>query len=497
MLKTLLVIPPKYGIDYPPLGTPALLGYLKSKGAEAEQVDWNMEYCSSFESENIDRSNANPYSQILPDKPASETPYGDNTYSSYFFIERLLSSPLFFQFINDSRENPFHRFILEKRLIDEIVKLKVDILGISIISPSQVLFSFTLGHLLKQSGTGIHVVIGGQWVSLYRKEILKRKDFTSFFDSAVFFDGETPLLKLIHELSNGGDLSGVPNLIYRKDSNFVLSNSQSVERLNNLPCPDFDGLPLNKYKTASDNKISLTFETSRECYWNKCVYCVDLPHPKQGYRVKNSQLVVRDIKNLLARYPLNELIISDPAISPAQMHRISEDIIKEDLKVSWWCFARLDKHFTKDIFELAKRAGCHAVSFGMETANQRLLDFLQKGINIDTAKSVLKNCYEAGLEVQLQMMLGLPTETVEEGLETITFLVENRRQIHQVTFNVYYLTPGCLVSENPAGYGITPEKDPLPFQFFVEFSHNANGISKEEAYKLIRLYNILTEKYAQ
>ena len=133
----------------------------------------------------------------------------------------------------------------------------------------------------------------------------------------------------------------------------------------------------------------------------------------------------------------------------------------------------------------------------METANQRLLDFLQKGINIDTAKSILKNCHEAGLDVQLQMMLGLPTETVEEGLETITFLVENRSIIEQVTFNVYYLTPGCLVSENPARYGITPEKDPLPFQFFVEFSHNVNGISKKEAYKLIRLYNILTEKYEQ
>ena len=497
MLKTLLVIPPKYGIDYPPLGTPALLGYLKSNGIEAEQVDWNMEYCTSFKLENIDRSNTNPYSHILPDKPVSELPYDDNTYSSYFFTERLLSSPLLFQFINDSRENPFHRFILENKLIDKIIKRNAGLIGLSIIAPSQVLFSFTLGHLLKQSGTGIHIVIGGQWVSLYRNEILKRADFTSFFDSAVFFDGESPLLKLVHSLSNGDDLSNIPNLIYTKNTKFVLSNSHSVERLNNLPCPNFDGLPLNKYNTASNGKVSLTFETSRECYWNKCVYCVDLPHPKQGYRVKNSHLVVRDIKNLLERYPLNELIISDPAISPAQMHRLSEEIIKEDIKVSWWCFARLDKHFNRGIFELAKKAGCRAVSFGLETANQRLLDFLQKGINIDTAKSILKNCHEAGLDVQLQMMLGLPTETVEEGLETITFLVENRSIIEQVTFNVYYLTPGCLVSENPARYGITPEKDPLPFQFFVEFSHNANGISKNEAYKLIRLYNILTEKYEQ
>ncbi|MBI5893817.1 MAG: B12-binding domain-containing radical SAM protein [Deltaproteobacteria bacterium] len=459
MLKTLLVIPPKYGIDYPPLGTPALLGYLKSKGVEAEQVDWNMEYCLAFDSGDSGDINKNsPYKHLLPDKPASEMPYNDNTYSSFFFTERILSSPLLFQFINDSKENPFHRFILEKKLIDEIIQRKIRILGLSIISPSQVIFSFTLGYLLKQTGLKIHIVIGGQWVSLYKKEILKRNDLTAFFDSAIFFEGETPLFRLICELSNGGDLSNIPNLIYKPvpegfnqgtASGFSLSESHSVEKLNDLPCPDFDGLPLNKYSTTSDGKVSLTFETSRECYWNKCVYCVDLPHPKQGYRVKNPSLVVRDIKNLLQKYPLKELIISDPAMSPNQMRGISREIIKEDLKIQWWCWTRLDKHWTKDIFELAKKAGCRTIDFGLETASQRLLDFMQKGINIDIAKRVLNDCYDAGLEIDLQMMLGLPTETKEEALETVTFLVENRKLIKHVTFNIYYLTPGCLIHGNP------------------------------------------------
>lgn len=494
MFKILLCIPPRYLYDYPPLGTPALLGYLKSKGVETEQVDWNVEYCSSFDSEDIDRKNS-PYAHLLPDKPASEMPYGDNTYSSFFFTERLLSSPLLFQFINDSKENPFHRFILERKLIDEIIQRKIGILGLSIISPSQVIFSFTLGYLLKQSGLGMHIVIGGQWVSLYRNEILKRKDFMAFFDSAIFFEGETPLFKLVYKLSNGGDLSSVPNLIYKKGSEFALSNSHSVERLNDLPCPDFDGLPLNRYSTASDGRVSLTFETSRECYWNKCIYCVDLPHPKQGYRVKSPGLVVRDIRTLLEKYPLRELIMSDPAMSPKQMLGISKEIIKQGLMVSWWCFARPDKQFTKEVFEHAKKAGCTAVSFGLETANQRLLDFVQKGVNLETAKRVFKDCYDAGLNVQLQMMTGMPTETMEEALETIKFLVENKEIIQQVTFNVYYFTPGCLIHKDPLKYGIIPQDDPLPFQFFIDFFHSKNGLSKKEALSAIRLYNIFMEKY--
>lgn len=497
MLKTLLVIPPKYGTDYPPLGTPSLAGYLKSKGIEVKQVDWNIEYRSYSDNlENNDKINNSPYQQFLPNKPAYDLPYGDNTFTSFFFTERLLSSPLLFRFISDIEHNPFHQFILEKELIEEIKKYDVALVGLSITSPSQVIFSFTLGYLLKRSNLGVHIVIGGQWVSLYRKEILKRKDFAEFFDSAVFFEGETPLFKLITELSNAGNLENVPNLIYKYKSEFTLSKHHSVEKLDELACPHFDDLPLNRYERFSEGKVSLSFETSRECYWNKCAYCVDLPYPKQGYRARNPRLVAQHIRTLLDKHSINFLIFSDPTMSPQQMLGISREIIEKGLKVSWWCFARLDKRLTKEVFELAKKAGCFAVSFGMETANQRLLDFIQKGIDLNTAKIVLRDCYESGLDVQLQMMIGLPAETREEALETINFLVENRDIIQQVTFNVYYLTPGCLIYENPIKYGIFPQKDPVPFQFFLDFSQGENGISKKEAYSMVRLYNILMEKYA-
>lgn len=492
-----MVIPPKYGIDYPPLATPSLLGYLKSKGVQAKQVDWNIEYRLSLDSENEDKIVDSPYSDLLPNKPAYDLPYDDNSFTSFHFTERLLASPLLSRFMNDLENNPFQRFILENKLIERIKEYGPGLVGLSIISPSQVIFSFTLGHLLKHFNPGIHLVIGGQWVSLYRKEILKRKDFTDFFDSAIFFEGETPLFKLISELSRSGSLENVPNLIYKDKSEFVLSQHHSVEKLDELAGPDFAGLDLNRYKTAAEGKVTLTFETSRECYWNKCAYCVDLPHPKQGYRARNPRLVVEHLRDLLEKYPINSLILSDPAMSPNQLMGISQEIIKNGLRLSWWCFARLDQGFTKETFLLAKEAGCSAVSFGLETASQRLLDFIQKGLDLDIAKRVLLDCDHAGLNAQLQMMLGLPTETLQDALETINFLVENREIIQQVTFNVYYLTPGCLIHDNPADYGILPDKDHLPFQFFLDFSQSTGGLSKKEAYSLIRLYNILTDKYAQ
>ena len=498
MLKTLLAIPPKYGIDYPPLGTPALLGYLKSRGIAAQQVDWNRQYQHLGFGCAKDINRKGHYGHLLPVQEAKDTPYQDNTYSSFWFTERILSSELLLSFIRDEKENPFHRFILQCRLVEEIKSHDAQVLGISIISPSQVLFSFTLGYLLKKSGSKTHRVIGGQWVSLYRNQISCRDDFSEFFDYAIFFEGESAFLKLISALAeNSVDLGSVPNLIYKEGQRFVFSAPRSVENMDELPAPDFEGLPLVSYNSSSSERISLTFETSRECYWNKCAYCVDLPHPKQGYRHKSPRLVVRDMQALWDRYPLGDLMISDPAMSPRQMRGISDEITRQKLKVSWWCFCRADKGFNKEVFCAAKNAGCHSVSFGLETANQRLLDFLSKGINLEVAKRVFRDCYESGLNVQLQMMIGLPGETAQDALETIHFLVENRNIIQQVTFNVYYLTPGCLIAKNMEKYGIIAEENHLPFQFFREFTYSREGLTKKESYSLIRLYNILMEKYVQ
>ena len=495
-MRTLLAIPPKYGIDYPPLGTPALTGYLKSRGISVRQVDWNSDYHRlGFLAKEINRKS--PYGHLLPSQESKDLPYQDAAYSSFWFTERLLSSELLIPFIRDKKENPFHSFILECRLLEQIKSWDTQVLGISIISPSQVLFSFTLGYLLKASGGAAHRVIGGQWVSLYRNQIAQRDDFGEFFDYAMFFEGESALFKLISALStHSKDMESVPNLMYKEGRHFVFSKQHSVEKMDELPAPDFEGLPLVSYNSSSHERICLTFETSRECYWNKCAYCVDLPHPKQGYRHKPPGLVVQDMRILLSTYPLGDLMISDPAMSPRQMLGVSQEIIRQKLQVSWWCLCRADKGFNKEVFLAAKEAGCHSVSFGLETANQRLLDFLSKGINLDSAKRVFRDCHEAGLNVQLQMMIGLPTETVQEALETIHFLVENRKIIQQVTFNVYYLTPGCLIAGDLARYGISAKESNLPFEFFREFSYSPAGMTKKESYSLIRLYNILMEQYS-
>jgi radical SAM superfamily enzyme YgiQ (UPF0313 family) len=430
------------------------------------------------------------YSEFLPrdsDGIFPQLPYSNNTNSSFYFCERLISSEKLWRYLADKDENPFYQFYLECGIISILEKEDIDLLGLSVISPSQVIASLTLGFLVKKRLPHIHVTIGGQWPTLYRDAILKKKELFKCFDSVIVFDGESSLYELTKRLEAGQSISSIPNLLVC-DSVPGASLTRVEEDMDKMPCPDFDGLALKNYDGSQDGRISLTYETSRGCYWSKCAYCVDLPLPKPAYRTKNAALVVNDMKELKRRYNAGYLLFGDPGLSPRQMREISMKIIEGRVEMEWWTMARLDPGFDRPLFELAYAAGLRQINFGFESASDRICELLDKGNKRARSSRIIRECSEAGIKVDLQTMVGLPGESFEDAMETIDFLVSHKEFITHVTFNTYYLTPSNSVYMNPAKYGIEYENAPqLPFRFFIPFK-NKNGMGMDWASQMEKIY---------
>ena len=511
MANVLLCIPPDYDYNFPPLATPALCAFLKKNKITASQIDLNLEY-RGFLLKHIQGKDLSPemknallkdilwaffnkklqnryYSDMLPrssDKASLNLPYDNNSNSSFYFTERLLSNCHLFRYLEDRKENTFLQFYDKKGIISFLEKKKIDLVGISIISPSQAIPSLTLGLLIKKNLPRVHLNIGGQWPTLYCKEIIKKQDLFRCFDSVIVFEGETPLLKLAKSLKERR-IPQIPNLI--TEGNIEdFSSCRKEENLDSLPPPDFTGLPLGRYLGSQRGHRSLTFESSRGCYWSKCAYCVDLPLPKPVYRVKSAGLVIRDIKELQRKYKAANLMFGDPGLSPRQMLKISRKIIKEVIKIDWWTMARLDPGFNRKIFDLAFKAGLRQINFGFESACDRVCDSLDKGNRQERSQRVIRDCSQAGIKVDLQTMIGLPGETLQDGLGTVDFLVTNKEFIDDVTFNVYYLTPANHIYFNPAKFGIQFNHDQiLPFQFFLPFK-NLRGMTNLDADLLHKIY---------
>lgn len=520
-LKTLLLIPPKYEVDFPPLGTPALAGFLKSRGKAVQQMDSNHEYHLHFmekleikaeeemprtfklfalrlllNTHFFEKGNSDVYYAPLLKNSFKAAPYNDWTDSSYHFAENLLDSDVLHRFLEDENENTFLQYYRESRLAERILEQGVDLLGISVIGPSQMIPTLTLARHLKQNfAKAPKIVLGGQWCTLFHKPFVERTDFTELVDFHIRGEGETPLLSLIQFLQGERPVEEAANLSYVENHEWRVTPLHTKENLRELPAPDFDGLPLREYDSFLSSKIHLTYETSRECYWNRCTYCVDLPMPHEGYRAKPVDIVLKEIQELKEKYHFDSLVISDPAIAPSRLKNISQGLVDKGEKIPFWCFGRLEKNFTREIFETAKKAGCYVVNFGMETANQRIMDFVDKGTQLSEVSRIIKDCAQSGIQVALQMIMRLPTETFQEGLETVIYLVNHREWIHRATFNVYYLTPGSLMFNNPARFKIRPLSNQPKFRFFNEFEmEDPNSMTYGEADRLIALYRVLLSK---
>jgi len=164
---------------------------------------------------------------------------------------QLRYSPYSTQEILESFKHPEENFfydLYKEHYLPGMLKEDIDILGISITSVEQVIPGLTLAHLMKAERPDIHVTVGGSIFTKLVDALEKGSPLFDFVDSFVVHEGETPLLRLVEQLRGEGDLSKVPNLIYKDKQGTVQVNRPfAKEELNALPTPDFDGMPFDLY----------------------------------------------------------------------------------------------------------------------------------------------------------------------------------------------------------------------------------------------------------
>jgi radical SAM superfamily enzyme YgiQ (UPF0313 family) len=91
-------------------------------------------------------------------------------------------------------------------------------------------------------------------------------------------------------------------------------------------------------------------------------------------------------------------------------------------------------------WEIAK-AGCKILYFGIESANQRILDYYNKRITPEQSKTAVRTARKAGADVIVgSFIVGAPDETREEIQNTIEFA--NRIPIDLPQFNILGVYPG-------------------------------------------------------
>lgn len=409
----------------------------------------------------------------------------------YHPASRVDNSHALLQGVRDLSHNMFIE-VFQRDIVADMVREKPDIVGISIPTEGQMLAAMTLAYLIKQTGIKCHITIGGPHVSMLREQIPNVPALFELIDSAIIFDGETPLFKLAEALEGKGDLSQVPNLIHRTNGAIHVNTTQTHPSLSTLT-PDFDGLPLNRYFVPD---VVLPLVTAHGCYHGLCAFCNVGYGAGKGFIPMQVEPLVEQITTLQKKYNVRHIFFADEAIPPRTMRLLSQRLSAIGSPVDWCSCARFEKVISSELLEIMARGGCRMLFYGLETASERMVQLMVKGTQGETVSRILNEGTHAGIWNHTFLFFGFPTETMDDAQATVNFLYAHQDAIHSAGIGTFVLERYSPAHLNPEKYGIAriiekPERD---LAIYFDYTP-ASGLDAEAASIVLeRFIDVLPRK---
>lgn len=292
----------------------------------------------------------------------------------------------------------------------------------------------------------------------------------------VYGEADLTFSLLLHKLQKKEPLENTEGVIWREQGKVKYLKPLVIKDLDQLPLPARHLLPMNIYRPSPANYRRLpatTMMTSRGCPF-QCIFC---SKPTEGivFRYHSAERVVEEIEYLIKNYNIKDIQMFDDTFTliPERTEKICRLIIEKKLDIGWNCMSRIDR-VTPELLKLMKQAGCYEIGIGIESGSDRVLKFIKKGLTTKVIKRGVKDAHAAGLDVRGFFMMGFPTETRQEILQTINFAKELDVDVAQ--FMVATPFPGTELWDIAKQHGMVNE-DWSTFTFYAP--HAAPYSSKE------------------
>ena len=167
---------------------------------------------------------------------------------------------------------------------------------------------------------------------------------------------------------------------------------------------------------------------SRGCYWNKCSFCDHSFIYGNKFSINTPEDAIHIVKKLKDLYSIDLFYFIDEAIPLNFLMKFAEILIEQKIKIKYYCLIRADKFNSEKInFNLLRESGLLMVSIGLESASSKILNNMNKNIDVENAEVLLNKLYNANIFIGLFLLFKYPEESIEDALETIEFIKKNNK----------------------------------------------------------------------
>ncbi len=464
----------------PPLGIGLISAYLRSRGIPLKQDDLNI--------------------KIHHDNNYSGCPQNKVDTDVFFDTPRMIKYAL-------GEKDGYVDTVIEKAAAKiEVPQNQITLLSLpdNIENDTNLMFALAYARFIKERSNSLNI-LGGDNVWL---DLLRAKYDSKYIDHVIYGEGELASYHFLNHLYSG-HIPDSNNGLSFSDNGRVISSNMVLRPIK----PDFSGLPMEEYRSReevlnyppelkqimdrfqSSKTLIIPYRFTRGCPF-ECAFCVSsarpLTHALSPAEVAAHLDSLQRELNPTGFFFLNDTI----NISKGYINGLCDELIKRKLRILWSDCARVDNLDQDTLFKM-RQAGCVRLIFGMETASPRMLEYVNKRIDLRQLEDALRWSDQAGIWAGIEVICGLPHETQDDIDSTIFFIRKNQPYINRIYLNHFDLRENTPFYNSPREYGIKrifevnqyAEKD---FISYVRFGFDeAGGLCWEDKQKQIE-YSLKT-----
>jgi ribosomal peptide maturation radical SAM protein 1 len=245
---------------------------------------------------------------------------------------------------------------------------------------------------------------------------------------------------------------------------------QPEHDLDGLPTPDYSEyfeqlralLPTSDLVTK--DRVHVTYETSRGCWWGEKSHCTFCGLNGQGMasREKSPDRVLEELKALVAAHGVRRVAMTDNIMPHAYFRTLLPRLAEElpGVRLLYEQKANLSLRQVRDLV----RAGVDEIQPGIEALSTGLLKLMAKGTTAAQNLALLRYARATGLFLQWNLLHGFPNDELafyEETLELLPLIVHLQPPVSPCPVVLDRFSP---YFNHPERYGI---RELRPFSFYV------------------------------
>ena len=279
-------------------------------------------------------------------------------------------------------------------------------------------------------------------------------------DFGVIGEGEQTMNELCSALEHEADIAEIDGLIYHNGDAYVQTKPRKeVDNLDAIPWPDYDGFQLGEYLRSTSPGISglnrkntIFMLASRSCPY-RCTFCFHTAGKK--YRQRSMDSFFDELRYLTSHYEIDFICMADELFA-RDFDRVKEFCARmKKFNIRWWAQFRVDD-ITPGLLDILKDGGCEVMSFGLESADNRVLKSTRKHTTVEQIEKTLKMVYDSGIALEGAFIFGDIEETRETAHNTLRWWKDHLE--YRINLNLITVYPGSYLYQYACAEGIINDK---------------------------------------